>query len=92
MWSMATARVMLFNGPQAKRYTENVLYTQGSAHERRSVETVMLLKGPQAGWFKQAVNAVQRVRLFKGAHARQYTQHVMYRQVSAQKRSLYILS
>ena len=42
---MATAGVMLFEGPQARWYTQNAVPTQGGAHKRRSVATagVMLL-------------------------------------------------
>ena len=49
---MATAGVMLLKGPQARRYTQKAVHTQGGTHKRRSVATagVMLLKGPQAKW------------------------------------------
>ena len=51
-WSVATAGVMLFKGPQARRYTQKAVHTQGGTHKRRSVATagVMLFKGPQARW------------------------------------------
>ena len=44
---MATAGVMLFKGPQARRCTHKAVHTQGGAHKRRSVATagVMLFKG-----------------------------------------------
>ena len=44
---MATAGVLLFKGPQARRYTQKAVHTQGGAHKRRSVATagVMLFKG-----------------------------------------------
>ena len=47
---MATAGVMLFKGPQARRYTQKAVHTQGGTHKRRPVATagVLLLKGPQA--------------------------------------------
>ena len=47
---MATAGVMLLKGPQARRYTQKAVHTQGGAHNRRLLATagVMLLKGPQA--------------------------------------------
>ena len=49
MQSVATAGVMLFNGPQGRRYTQKAVHTQGGAHKRRFVATtgVMLFKGPQ---------------------------------------------
>ena len=45
---MATAGVMLFKGPQARRYTQKAVHTQGGTHKRRFVATagVMLLNGP----------------------------------------------
>ena len=44
---MATAGVMLFKGPQARRYTQKAVHTQGGAYKRRSVATagVVLFKG-----------------------------------------------
>ena len=44
---MATAGVLLFKGPQARRYTQKAVHTQGGAHKRRFVATagVMLFKG-----------------------------------------------
>ena len=47
---VATAGVMLFQGPQARRYTQKAVPTQGSAHKRRPVATagVMLFQGSQA--------------------------------------------
>ena len=55
---VATAGVMLFRGPQAWRYTQNAVPTQGGAHKRRSIATagVMLFRGPQAWRYTQ--NAV----------------------------------
>ena len=52
---MATARVMLLKGPQARRYTQKAVHTQGGTHKRRSVATarVTLLKGPQARRYTQ---------------------------------------
>ena len=46
-WSVATAGVMLFKGPQARWCTQKAVHTQGSAHKRWSVATagVMLFKG-----------------------------------------------
>ena len=66
---MATAGVMLFKGPQARRCTENAVPTQGGAHKRRSIATVgvMLFKGPHARRYTQ--NAVPTQR---GAHKRRY--------------------
>ena len=45
-------------GPQARRYTQNAVHTQGGAHKRRSIATagVMLLRGAQARRYTQ--NAV----------------------------------
>ena len=45
--SVATAGVMLFKGPQARRCTQKAVHTQGGAHKRRPVATagVMLFKG-----------------------------------------------
>ena len=50
MRPVATVGVLLFKGPQARRYTQKAVYTQGGAHKRRSVATarVLLFKGPQA--------------------------------------------
>ena len=47
--------VMLFKGPQARRYTQKAVPTQGGAHKRRPVATVgvMLFKGPQARRYTQ---------------------------------------
>ena len=47
---VATAGVMLFQGPHARRYTQKAVPTQGGAHKRRPVATagVMLSQGPQA--------------------------------------------
>ena len=44
------AGVMLFEGPQARRYTTKAVHTQGRTHKRWSFATagVVLLKGPQA--------------------------------------------
>ena len=44
---MAIVGVMLFKGLQARRYTQKVVHTQGSAHKRQPVATaeVMLFKG-----------------------------------------------
>ena len=40
---------MLFKGPQARRYTQKAVHTQGGTHKRRYVAAaVMLLKEPQA--------------------------------------------
>ena len=36
---MATAGVMLLKGPQARRYTQKAVHTQGGTHKRRSVAT-----------------------------------------------------
>ena len=43
---------MLFRGPQARRYTQIAVQTQGGIHTRRSVATtgVMSFKGPQGGF------------------------------------------
>ena len=48
---VATAGVLLFKGPQARRYTHKAVHTQGGAHKRRSVATagVLSFKGPQTG-------------------------------------------
>ena len=64
---VATAGVILFKGPQARRYTQNTVPTQGGAHKRRYIATagVMLFKGPQARRCTQ--NAVPTQR---GAHKR----------------------
>ena len=45
--SVATTGVLLFKGPQARRYTQKAVHTQGGADKRRSVATagVMLFKG-----------------------------------------------
>ena len=55
MRSVATAGVMLLKGPQARRYTQKAVHTQGGTHKRRSVATagVVLLKGPQARRYTQ---------------------------------------
>ena len=56
---MATAGVMLFKGPQARRYTQKAVRTGGGTHKRRYVATAgfMLLKGPQARRYtKKAVH------------------------------------
>ena len=47
---MATAGVMLSKGPQARRYTQKAVHTQGGTNKRRPVATagVMLFKGPRA--------------------------------------------
>ena len=47
---VATAGVMLFEGPQAGRYTQKAVHTQGGTHKRRYVATagIMLFEGPQA--------------------------------------------
>ena len=52
---VATAGVMSFKGPQARRYTQKAVHTEGGAHKRRSVATagVMLFKGPQARRYTQ---------------------------------------
>ena len=44
---MATARVLLFKGSQARRYTQKAVHTQGGTHKTRSVASagVMLVKG-----------------------------------------------
>ena len=54
-WSVATAGVLLFKGPQARRYTHKAVHTQGGAHKRRFVATagVLLFKGPQARRYTQ---------------------------------------
>ena len=48
--SVATAKVLLFEGPQARWYTQKAVHTKGGAHKRRPVATagVLLFKGPQA--------------------------------------------
>ena len=75
---MATAGVMLFKGPQARRCTHKAVHTQGGTHKRRSVATVgvMLFKGPQATPYTQKAvhtqgsahkrRSVAGVMLFKG--------------------------
>ena len=77
---MATAGVMLFKGPQARRCTQKAVHTQGGTHKRRPVATagVLLFKGPQArrytqkavhtqgGTHKRRSVATARVMLFKG--------------------------
>ena len=77
---MATAGVMLFKGPQARRYIQKAVHTQGGTHKRRSVATagVLLFKGPQArryiqkavhtqgGAHKRRSVATAGVMLFKG--------------------------
>ena len=64
---MATAGVMLLKGPQARRYTQKAVHTQGGRHQRRSVATagVMSLKGPQARRYTQ-----KAVHTQGGAHKR----------------------
>ena len=97
---MATAGVMLFKGPQARRYTQKAVPTQGGAHKRRPVATagVMLFKGPQArrytqnavptqgGAHKRRPVATTGVMLFKGPQARRYTQKAVPTQGGAHKR------
>ena len=53
--SVATAGVLLFQGPRARRYTQKAVHTQRSAHKRRSLATarVLLLKGPQVRRYTQ---------------------------------------
>ena len=47
MRSVATAGELLLKGPQARRYTQKAVHTQGGTHKGRSVATagVMFLKG-----------------------------------------------
>ena len=47
---MATAGVMLLKWPQARRYTQKAVHTQGGTHNMRPMATggVLLLRGPQA--------------------------------------------
>ena len=47
--------MVLIGLPQARRYTQKAVHTEGGAHKRRSVATarVMLLKGPQARRYTQ---------------------------------------
>ena len=48
MQSVATAGILLFKGPQARRYIQKAVHTQGGTHKRRPVATagVLLHKGP----------------------------------------------
>ena len=66
---MATAGVMLLKGPQARRYTQKAVHTQGGTHKRRSLATagVMLLKGPQARRYTQ-----KAVHTQGGTHKRRF--------------------
>ena len=41
--SVATAGVVLFKGPQARRYTHKVVHTQGGTHKRRVLATAGVL-------------------------------------------------
>ena len=52
---MATIGVLLLKAPQARRYTQKGVHTQGGTHKRRSVATagVMPLKGLQARRYTQ---------------------------------------
>ena len=54
-WCVATAGVMLFKGPQARRYTPKAVHTQGGTHKTRSMATagVVLFKGPWARRYTQ---------------------------------------
>ena len=97
---MATAGVMLLKGPQARRYTQKAVHTQGGTHKRRCVATagVVLFKGPQARRYTQkAVHTQGRSHkrrsvvtagfmLLKGPQARQYTQKAVHTQGGTHKR------
>ena len=52
---VATAGVLLFEGPQARRCTQKAVHTQGGTHKKRSVAIagVLLFKGPQARRYTQ---------------------------------------
>ena len=90
----------LVKGPQARRYTQKAVHTQGGTHKRRSVATagVMLLKGPQARRYTQkAVHtkggthrrrsvATAGVMLLKGPQARRYTQKAVHTKGGTHKR------
>ena len=41
---MATAGVMLFKGPQARRCTQKAVHTQGGTHKRRPVATAGVMQ------------------------------------------------
>ena len=87
-------------GPQARRYTQKAVHTQGGTHKRRSVATagVTLLKGPQAkrytqkavhtqgGTHKRRSVATAGVMLLKGPQARRYTQKAVHTQGGTHKR------
>ena len=80
--------------PQARRYTQKAVHTQGGTHKRRLVATagVTLFKGPQArrytqkavhtqgGTHKRRPVATAGVMLFKGPQARRYTQKAVHTQ------------
>ena len=87
-------------GPQARRYTQKAVHTQGGTHKRRSVATagVTLLKGPQAkrytqkavhtqgGTHKRQSVATAGVMLLKGPQARRYTQKAVHTKGGTHKR------
>ena len=85
--SVATAGVLLFKGPRARRYTYKAVYTQGGAPKRRPVATagLLLFKGPQARRYTHKAVHTKRsvatagVLLFKGPQARRYTQKAVHR-------------
>ena len=80
---VATAGVLLFEGPQARRCTQKAVHTQGGTHKRRSVATagVLLFKEPKARRYTQ-----KAVHTQGGAHTRRNTQEA----VCSHRRSLVI--
>ena len=80
---VATAGVLLFKGPQAKRCKQKAVHTQGGTHKRGSVATagVFLFKGPQARRYTQ-----KAVHTQGGTQKRRNTQKA----VCSHRRSLVI--
>ena len=71
MWFVATAGVVLFKGPQARRYTQRWLHTQGGAHTKRNTQKAV--RGQRMSHVIERATG-KAVRIQGGAHTRQNTQ------------------
>ena len=77
---MATAGVILFKGPQARRYTRNAVHTQGGAYTMRNARKAVC--GHRSSHFMKGAIG-KAVRAEGGAHTKRNTEKA----VCGQRRS-----